>query len=55
MASFDILKAYNKAKDDLLSVYSNKAAEVIAKGEADFLFQGNWIWPEMEKFNLERA
>jgi len=53
VASFDILKAYNKAKEDPLSVDSNKAAEVIAKGEAGFLFQGNWTWPEMEKFNAD--
>ena len=53
VASFDILKTYNKAKADPLSIDSNKAAEAMAKGEAGFLFQGNWTWPEMKNFNAD--
>lgn len=53
VASFDILKTYNKAKADPLAVDSVKAAEVISKGEAGFLFQGNWTWPEMMNFNAD--
>jgi raffinose/stachyose/melibiose transport system substrate-binding protein len=53
VSSFDILKTYNKAKADPLSIDSNKAAEIISKGEAGFLFQGNWTWPEMANFNAD--
>lgn len=53
VASFDILKSYNKAKADPLAIDSVKAAEIITKGEAGFLFQGNWTWPEMATFDAD--
>lgn len=53
VSTFDILMKYNKAKDDPLSPDSNKCAEIIANGQAGFLFQGNWTWPEMNNFQAD--
>lgn len=50
--TFDVMKKYNYAKKDALgAVDYNKCAELIAKGEVAFYFQGNWTWPAMESFD----
>ena len=54
VATLDILKNYNKTKSDPMSTDSNKCAEALAKGQAGFLFQGNWTWPEMKNFQADQ-
>lgn len=53
VATFDILKKYNKANKAPLDADYNKSNEFIAKGQVGFLFQGNWAWPEFVKFKAD--
>ncbi len=49
--TFDILKSYNSAKNDPLSVTYEKGPEVLGKGEVGFWYMGNWAWPQIEQFD----
>lgn len=49
--TFDILKSYNSAKADPLSVTYEKGPEVLGKGEVGFWYMGNWAWPQINEFD----
>ncbi|MCX7774303.1 MAG: ABC transporter substrate-binding protein, partial [Clostridia bacterium] len=49
--TFDILKAYNSAKADPLSVTYEKGPEMLGKSEVGFWYMGNWAWPQIKEFD----
>lgn len=49
--TFDVMKKYNKAKNDPLSVTYEQSAASVAKGEAGMTFNGNWMIGELQKTN----
>lgn len=49
--TFDLLKEYNLAKDDPLSVTYEKGPELLGKGEVGFWYMGNWAWPQISQFD----
>jgi raffinose/stachyose/melibiose transport system substrate-binding protein len=49
--TFDVLKQYNKGKNDPLAVVLEHTAASVAKGEAAMTFNGNWLITEMQKSN----
>ena len=49
--TFDVLKQYNKAKNDPMAVNLEQSAAAVAKGEAAMTFNGNWLITEMQKSN----
>jgi len=54
MATFSLMKKYNKAKNDPMSADYTKCAEYITNGNTGFYFQGNWTWPELVKFKANK-
>lgn len=51
IGTFDLLKQYNSAKKDPLSVTYEKGPELLGKGEVGFWFMGNWAWPQIKSFD----
>lgn len=51
--TFEIMKKYNKAKNDPLAVTYEQSAADVAKGEAAITFNGNWMYSELQKSNAE--
>lgn len=49
--TFDLLKKYNSAKKDPLSVTYEKGPEMLGKGEVGFWYMGNWAWPQIKSFD----
>jgi raffinose/stachyose/melibiose transport system substrate-binding protein len=49
--TFDVMKKYNKGKNDPLSVTYEQTAASVAKGEAGITFNGNWMISELQKSN----
>jgi raffinose/stachyose/melibiose transport system substrate-binding protein len=49
--TFDILKNYNYAKNDPLSITYEKGPELLGKGEVGFWYMGNWAWPQIKQFD----
>ena len=51
MTTFDLMKKYNKAKDDPMAVTYEQSCASVAKGEAAMTFNGNWAMIEIQKTN----
>lgn len=51
MDTFEVMKKYNKAKNDPLAVTYEQSAADVAKGEAAITFNGNWMYGELQKSN----
>jgi len=49
--TFDMLKSYNWAIDDPLSITYEKGPELLGKSEIGFWFMGNWAWPQIYQFD----
>lgn len=49
--TFDVMKKYNKGKNDPLAVVLEQTAAAVAKGEVGITFNGNWLITEMQKSN----
>lgn len=49
--TFDLLKSYNWAKNDPLSITYEKGPELLGKSEIGFWFMGNWAWPQINQFD----
>ena len=49
--TFDVMKKYNKGKNDPLSTTYEQTAASVAKGEAGITFNGNWMISELQKSN----
>ena len=51
LQTFDLLRDYNSAKDDPMSVTYEKGPELLGKGEVGFWYMGNWAWPQIAQFD----
>ncbi|KIL36501.1 ABC transporter substrate-binding protein [Cohnella kolymensis] len=51
MDTFDVMKKYNKGKNDPMAVTYEQSSAAVAKGEAAITFNGNWLITEMQKSN----
>lgn len=49
--TFDVMKKYNKGKNDPLSVTYEQSSAAVAKGTSAITFNGNWLITEMQKSN----
>jgi raffinose/stachyose/melibiose transport system substrate-binding protein len=49
--TFDVMKKYNKGKNDPMAVTYEQSSAAVAKGEAAITFNGNWLITEMQKSN----
>ncbi|CAH0118074.1 hypothetical protein PAE9249_00539 [Paenibacillus sp. CECT 9249] len=49
--TFDVMKKFNKGKNDPLAVVLEQTAAAVAKGEAGITFNGNWLITEIQKSN----
>lgn len=49
MDTFDVMKKYNKGKNDPLSVSYDQTSAAVAKGEAAITFNGNWMIGDLNK------
>lgn len=46
--TFDMMKKYNVKKDDPMAVTADDIAAAVAKGEAAFTFNGNWMISQLD-------
>lgn len=53
LQTFDLLREYNSAKEDPMSITYEKGPELLGKGEVGFWFMGNWAWPQIAQFDPE--
>ncbi|MGE5581236.1 MAG: ABC transporter substrate-binding protein [Bacillota bacterium] len=51
MSTFDVMMAYNAAKNDPLSVAYEKGAELLGQGKVGFWFMGTWAWGNIKSFD----
>ena len=51
LQTFDLLREYNSAKDDPMSITYEKGPELLGKGDVGFWYMGNWAWPQIAQFD----
>ncbi len=51
LETFDLLREYNSAKADALSITYEKGPELLGKGDVGFWYMGNWAWPQIAEFD----
>lgn len=51
VSTFDLLREYNSAKADPMSITYEKGPELLGKGEVGFWYMGNWAWPQISSFD----
>ena len=51
MDTFDVLKAYNYAKEGAISAEREITEQKLAEGEIAFMFGGNWDWSVINEYD----